>query len=529
MTTETPAIPGVFTRKSSGLVRSVSGTDALYYGIMAVTIAYIVFMVAAWPEYPGSSMEWATFITTLGAIALGTVYALLAATYPRSGGEYVFLSRLFHPALGFVISFLNTFWYTFYFGVNGAFFAIYGLSPLFTMLGLQTHNSGLVTFGSNLAGPWGIFLAGSAMVLTVAAVQYRGMRAYFLFQRWGGTIALISVGITILVFILAQTGVLDFQKNFDALAGAGAYNKVLAGARSAGTPTGWSTQLGPTFNFAIWPAFSLFFAVNMISFSGEIRNVRQSQFPAIVGSMVVSGILMIALTFFGRMSVGTHFLLAASANAAKFPLPVQPYLNLLASVAANNVVMTIVVNLWVILMILYAAGTTILYPSRALFAWSIDGIAPRHLATVSERYHTPVVSIVVLAIAAEIALALFAFTTTVTILSGLLGFAIGFLVVSLAGLILPFFKRDLFEGTPAGQKLGNIPLISLAGIVASPFVAFLLYRTLVDTAYGANTPITIRTTFVVIAIAIVWFFAARWYQKSRGVNVDRRFQEIPVE
>ena len=123
-----PSSPGTFARASSGLVRSVGTIDAMWYGLNAITIAYIGFTLIDWVAYPGASFEWSVLITTLGSIGVGIVYALLAATYPRSGGEYVFLSRIVRPELGFVVSFMQAFFYTFYFGLNGAFFAIFGRS-----------------------------------------------------------------------------------------------------------------------------------------------------------------------------------------------------------------------------------------------------------------------------------------------------------------------------------------------------------------------------------------------------------------
>jgi amino acid transporter len=528
-TTRTPTVPGVFTRSSSGLVRSVGTLDAVYYGVMAITVAYMVFIVAAIPSYPGASIEWATVITMVGAIALGLVYALFAAVYPRSGGEYVFLSRTVHPLVGFVISFEQTFWYAFYFGVNGAFFAIYGLSPLFTMLGLQLNSSALQNIGTFFGGHLGIFLAGTAMVLLIGGVVYRGMRGYFRFQRWGGTIALASALLTILVFALGAAGVLHFQQTFDGLAGSGAYNKVLATAQTAGQPLTWSTQLGPTLNFMIWPAFALLFSVNMVSFSGEIKNVRRGQLVGIVGSMVVAALLMIGLTYFGRHAVGTNWLIAASSAPATFPLPVAPFLNNFAAILANNPLLTIILNLWVILVIPYALGSNVIYGSRAMFAWGLDGVAPTRLGEASDRYHSPVTAIIVMVVAAEIALAIFAFTAWVAILSGLLGFSIAFLVVCLTGLAFPFQKRERFENSPAAIRWGGVPLMTIAAAVATPFLAFLIWRTFVDQTYGASTTISIVVNIVVFLVGIVWFFALRAYRKQRGVDVDRQFKEIPVE
>jgi len=58
---------------------------------------------------------------------------------------------------------------------------------------------------------------------------------------------------------------------------------------------------------------------------------------------------------------------------------------------------------------------------------------------------------------------------------------------------------------------------------------FLIIRTFVDSTYGAAATISIVVNIVVFAVAIVWFFGARAYRKSRGVDVDRRYAEIPVE
>ena len=74
---------------------------------------------------------------------MGVCYAMFATLYPRSGGEYVYLSRTLHPAVGFAVSFSFAFWETFYTGINGAFFSLYSVSPFLAALGLQTGNQTL--------------------------------------------------------------------------------------------------------------------------------------------------------------------------------------------------------------------------------------------------------------------------------------------------------------------------------------------------------------------------------------------------
>ena len=517
-----PSSPGVFTRASSGLVRSISTTDAIYYGLNAITIAYVTFTMFFWAQYPGASYEWSTALTTVGAIGVGIVYALLAAVYPRSGGEYVFLSRIVRPEVGFVISFVQAFWYTFYFGINGAFFSIYGLSPLFGTLGIQLHNSTLTDIGTFFSSQVGIFVGGTVVIALVAVMVFRGMGAYFRFQRWGTLIGLASVVITLIVLALGASGALHFQSSFDAVAGAGAYAKLTAGVS---VPT---TTLPATLNFMVWPAFSILFSVNMVSFSGEIKNVRRGPLLGIVGAMVLSGIIFIAFQVFARAAMGDAFLIG-SATTDKFPLGVAPFVNSMASILGGNWVLTIVINLWVILIIPYALGSNVIYGSRALLAWSLDGVAPAKLGEVSERYHSPVVAIGVLFVLAEVWLAIYAFTTLVAILSGLLTFSIAFLVVSLTGLVFPFVKREVFERSPAAIRVAGIPLMTIAALVGVVFTAFLLYRSFVDETFGANAQISLEMTVAAFVLSLVWFYIARAYRIRRGVAVDKRFQEIPVE
>jgi amino acid transporter len=513
-------VPGVFTRASSGLVRQVSTTDTVYYGAMAITIAYMVFIVTAWPSYPGSSMELATFLVTIGSCLLGVVYALFASIYPRSGGEYVFLSRVVHPSVGFVISFLQAFWYAFYFGLNGAFFAIYGVSPLCTVLGLQWHSSGLISAGTWFAGHNGTFITGSVMIWFIGYMVYRGMRGFFRMQRWAGMFALGSVLLTIVLLILGSTGVLHFPAQFDAIAGHGAY----AAIERAGSSPAFSSLA--TFNFMVWPAFSILFSVNMVSFSGEVKNVRRGPLIGIVGSMIVTGVLMIALMALGRGAFGTRFLQAAPASTK---LPAPPFLNVFASILGHNGILTILMSLWVIFVIPFALGSNVIYSSRAMLAWGLDGVAPGPFANVSERRHTPVFAIMTLIVLAEVALAIFAYTTLVAILSGFLGFAIAFCVVCLAGIFFPFTHKETLERSPANIKIGRVPLMTICGILAAPFIGFIAYRTAVDKALGANAHVSLIVNGVLIVVGFAWFYALRWYRRSKGENVDRRFKEIPIE
>jgi amino acid transporter len=345
------------------------------------------------------------------------------------------------------------------------------------------------------------------------------MGPFFRVQRWCTVIGLGSVILTLVVLALGGLGVLHFQSAYDAALGAGSFTKITSGVS---VPT---TDIGQTLNFMVWPAFSILFSVNMVAFSGEVKNVRRAPIVGIVGAMILSGIVFIAFMIFTRWAEGDAFLVGAASGGFTY----QTLVNGTASILANNPILTILINLWVILIIPFALGSNIIYGSRAVFAWAIDGVAPGKLGEVSQSHHSPMWAILVLFLIAEVWLAIYAFTSWVGILSGLLAFSAAFFVVSLTGIFFPFWKKEIFERSPAAQRVAGIPVMTIAGIVGVVFTGFLFWRCTQDSVLNSNNPITLEMTVAALAIAVVWFFVARWYRARQGVAVDKRFKEIPVE
>jgi amino acid transporter len=534
MHSEAPAPPaapkrpaGLFVRQSSGLVREVSTADTLFYGIAQMGLAFVIFTILAWAYYPGASIVLSTAIALVGTLAVGVTYALFSMAYPRSGGEYVFLSRVVHPLVGFVVSFSQTFWEAFYIGLNGAFVALFGLSPLFSTLGVQTGSGALSDIGTWFGGKVGIFVTGTAVVLVFAFMLTRATRLFFRVQRTVLIIGLASLTLTLVVLALGALGVFDFHAHFDQEAGAGAYAHVISSAQKAGTDLSPGFSLGQTLNFMVWPAFSILFAVLSVSFGGEIRNIKRSQMIGIPGSMIIAAIILMIFPFLLTEAVGGDFLRATSTGA--FPDGLPNYANTLSYLVADSVPLTILMGIWTVVLIPYGAATAMLYASRAVLAWGVDGLAPATVAKVDPRHHAPANAVIVVAVVGEVILALYAFTNLFVVLSGLLGFAIAFCAVTLAGIAFPWLKSDVFRSSPAAIRFLGMPLIVFTGVVGSIFLLFIIYRTLVDDAQGANTPTSIFTAIGVLAVGFVWFYVARMFQRRRGTDIDRRFSEIPIE
>lgn len=523
---------GVFTRQSSGLVRTVSTLDTMFFSLAQIQVSFVMFNIAFWVFYPGANMELATIFSLIGSIGVGITYALFSAVYPRSGGEYVFLSRTTHPLLGFAASFINVFWQIFYWGVTAVFTADLALAPMFTALGLQLDNPTLFDIGSFFGSPTGWFIWGAATILLLGWLLYRGMAGYFRVQRTIMVLGLIGFVVFIIVLILGSAGALDFQANFNSIAGSGAYQQVIEAATAEGADLGSSFRMGPTLAFIIWPAFSFLFAVLSVSFSGEIKNVERGQLIAITGANILAGVLIMAVTFFARGAFGDMFIKASGylsvVDPSKFPLP-YVWTFILASVLGNNWILTIIINLSAALLITGGAAAAAIYSTRSILAWAIDGMAPERLADVNPNYHSPTYSILTVMVISLIQLALYCFTPLYAALSGLAPMALVFAFVPFAGMLFPYIHRETYEMSPVRIQVGGIPLMTITGFVGFVTTAFIVYRAVVDSNFGVNTPGSLAIFAAFVVVSVVWYYVARWYRRRQGVHFDDRFEEIPIE
>src|SRR5712671_4551939 len=98
---------GTYARKATGLVREVSPFSTFVFNMAgqptAIFLAVAIFFVLG--LYPGGSI-WLGFAMAFGiAIVLCVCYGLFTSAIPRSGGDYVLVGRLTHPAIGLISSF----------------------------------------------------------------------------------------------------------------------------------------------------------------------------------------------------------------------------------------------------------------------------------------------------------------------------------------------------------------------------------------------------------------------------------------
>ncbi len=101
----------MFVRNATGLVRELTAFDAFNLVFAAVLIPVGIsqalnFGAAA---FPGANIALAFILGAILLLGFGGVYVYFTLAMPRSGGDYVWVSRSLHPFFGFVVNVTLTF------------------------------------------------------------------------------------------------------------------------------------------------------------------------------------------------------------------------------------------------------------------------------------------------------------------------------------------------------------------------------------------------------------------------------------
>jgi len=525
----------VFTRRASGLVRSVKGRDVFIYNVATINIGIGVGTALLYGPalYQGASLNLATWLVVIGSLFQVLVYYFFSVTMPRSGGEYIYLTRTFVPAVGFALSLQLAVWHQFYGAWLSSTFANMGLSTFFHILGTNIGSSGLLGAAVWVSTPVGIFLIGASLILFAAYLHHLGLEQFFKVQMWAFAISMI--GLVALIAVLMSHTRADFVMAFNSyaagqIAGPSPYDTVISVAKAGG----WGNpgfNWPATLKFTVWPFFMLAFGIMCGSFAGEIRNVQKTQLFGLPGAVIFTGLIMVILNSLTTKVMGYDFLGAIgwnSLNAPQASTAVTPWIHLLVSVLTKNTLLLVVITVGFLMWSYFWVGGNMLYGTRAVLAWSMDRVLPEKLSFVDPKRHTPTYSIIVCASVQLILLALYCFTPWLKSLVGIFAMCLTFAALSVAGIVFPYVRKDMFERSPVNHRIGKVPILSIVSVLNLIFMLFIIYMFLID-GFASGGP---KATLIAVTPAgagLIYFFIQRAVKARRGINVDLAFKQIPVE
>lgn len=535
----------VFLRNSSGVIRSMSPKDGMFFGYLSAAGLYGVALYAflGVALFPRASIILALVICVVLYSTIFLVYAGLSSAMPRSGGDYVFTSRILNPGVGFTLGFAGwAFWQFFYAFLAASTIVSGALQPLLSGLGVVYKNSAL-TSAANALDHTGVRLLVTCLLLVLAGlVMIRGMRVYLRIQNYfmmPVTIIAILVIIGELLFVNRSTFLGHFD-HFQAQAGGLPSSAVGQAAAAAGLQTG-GFSWGQTWAFSVLLAGAFLWCMWQTELMGEMKSAKSLRNTA--GSMLGANFLLfltlaIGIAWFASYA-GHTFFAAFSYMATNQPDKLggdwgfRGAQTLLGLPAANGVVF-VLIFLGFLAPISQSMFNTTLTASRLFLSMAFDRVLPEFFGKVNRR-GAPYVAIMI-SVAVSIVLAIIytlkssltqaIFTASAASLVAMLGTVI-------AGTIFPFRKKDIYRLSPASSwRIAGLPAITVIGVIATIFLVATIASYIGNDAFGLLTSAAAPGWIVfgaVTAASFIWFYVVKAVRRRSGIRIEYAFDEIPPE
>lgn len=537
----------LFLRKATGLVRAWSVFDAFIYATFSINLITLGLYIFSQMYYLEGGMIPTLIISAVFIIFEVVVYASLIAVMPRAGGDYVWQSRILGGGVGFVLA------------VTGWWFILWLWVPLYSdMLRHLFFTPLLGIVGARGAALWfqtplGLFITSVITCAFVAFYIAIGMKWYARIQKfcfWIGMAGLLVV-FAFLLFGNQEAFRAGLEREAPAMFGASTdvYEATLTAGEEAGAVAPlMSSGLAAIFLampfivfFNLWPNWGA-------TLYGEVRGATdfKRNFWGMAWALIITTILAAVFFLLIAKTISWDFYMKANGAWWNFawgytdqapPLPIWPYPALLAVFMTSSRIIQFIVILAMSLWWFGWSGTVFLSSTRVIFAAAFDRLLPEKVADVDPRTRTPVNALLLMVIPSLVVAALFAwnvFNFQSLTLDSTLVIAVTYLGSTVAAVLLPYIKRELYEASPIAQyKVAGIPLITIAGVIFGLFLLFLLFEWFIDPLglYGIGLANTNSLIFMIVlyGLALVIYLGFKSYRKRQGIDINKIYQEIPVE
>jgi amino acid transporter len=527
----------VFLREATGIVRAISPLQAF---ITTVAVTNIGFGIAttylpALYVWPGANLALAFLLVLPFLFCHSAMYSMMAIAMPRSGGDYVWGSRILHPSIGSSLALTNVIFNSIFMGFFANTFVTYGLYAVFVTFGAITANSGLVTVSESVfTNPLWITVIGTVLIAYLTVIMIFGVRRYLKQQMVYWAIGMIGTLLALVLFL--QSNPTQFAQAFNnVLSQYTTYQGVIQSANTAGFK--WAPSMAATVG-----AVTLAWLANngyqySGYFSGELKEVQKSMFASTIGNNIVSTIMYSVFAFALVGAVGEGWLNSlsyiANAQPSSYTIPVPPNPYFFASLLTNNLAIATIINIG------FLAWAVIIIPSnwmattRIMLAMGFDRVLPTKLADVSDTYHTPVKSIIFVAAITWIGMVATNYYGAVAAnMNYTVVYTLILAVVGLAGAVFPFARKTIYERSAiAKYKVAGIPVITILGIINFLFfIAISVAAGLNPFVGGPTTPAAIAAAAIVfVGSGLLYFVARAYHNRKEGIDIALNYQEVPPE
>ncbi len=362
----------------------------------------------------GSNVILSYAIAAIPAFFIALSYAVLSSAIPGSGGDYLYISRILDPYLGFITTWVR------WFGMVASIAAIsIGdlelINNMFYEIGWQNAAAFVTAHRAAIA---------VCIVLVFLMINYFGVKIYGRVQDVMFIILLSGI-VILIAFGLPHV-------SFETLS---------SSARGS---------IGDIMSASAIIFFSYIGFAAIADAGGEVKNPKKNLPMGIVISVLaISSIyILVSMVTYGTADLNTVVSKSTVPSVATLFLP--PALALYVSFTAFIALVSDI-------------NPSILATSRLTFAWAKDRVVPKKLSELS-RYHTPKWTLIMNAgIAIFIILAFQEFIEAIDITT--IAILLTYSMVAITAFVLPIKRPDIWD--IAKVKYGGTWLIALFGLIST--------------------------------------------------------------
>lgn len=517
---ETGTKPTAFARESTGLVKNVSFLDSITLNLSNMSVGPLLTTIAGSTvatmvvvDVAGLNLIVASALAFLLSIPQMVVYTMMSRRFPRTGGDYVWLSRTFGGFWGSTLSFWGYTMETLAFIALVVILVDYSIGGVGLTMGLDSWGA-LFTDGNTQ------FIVGSVIFAIIIALNIAkpkaGYKVVTILTVFGVLSLLLAMGV---LLAAGRSGVENYINGLSQIPGLNlpTYSQVLASYTPSGLPGDISfpniIYIMPVMFAFIYPWLNAAPAV-----ASEIKGTKALKWNVPISSFLAFALLTGTFAVLYGIS-GMPFINALFHSQAYAGFGVN-FFSLAMGVANNNILAWIIGLGWIAMQLGTIAYAVIIF-SRYLIAQAMDRFLPTRLAYVSPKLGSPIIAHL---FDLAVTIALVAFTAYFfASISGIFGAIIASMTY--------FVFIGLAAATHAIRKESGSAkaILALAGILNACVFAFLTYQFLANPGFtGLNDVTYVYVVGTFIAGALV-YSASRWYHKKKGVDISLNYKELPPE
>ena len=171
---------------------------------------------------------------------------------------------------------------------------------------------------------------------------------------------------------------------------------------------------------------------------------------------------------------------------------------------------------------------------RITFAASLDRLFPEWVSKVDPKLHAPVNLHILLAILIGIFILLYNLWPAfgAISLSAAAAFCLYFVVTCIAAALFPYIAhvKPIYQASPISKySSGGFHWVTIFGVLGALVNAVLLVYYVAVPELGVYSTVSILAILGSLVFFFVYYFIVKGYWKSRGIDIDLSFRQLPPD